>query len=585
VARKTLPSPVLTSENEQDKIIAENSAELDALLAELVRPTNFDNQILQMPSSGAGKTAWQIAVSNGAQDWYKAFSPEEETGGWGFEQTAVDMGFDDPASLFLAAIATFGRSPSFTQDAESLRGFMGSQEFRDFAESFASRKSGQSLNEWWTKFTGRKGGEPSPISGALTFPGSPPNSLARITNAKFKGAYTPKTVKDRPSDDENPVYSRYLDAIIEVGGQRVWTFLDRLSKDSKIGKNNLLATLYALGWTPNRIRTDFKDPDNKGEKLRAVAIALQEYTSGDLGDFIDGLQWEKAAKRKSVDVFLEGITEGISFPVSQEWIEGQLEEDDPVVVDEDGEPLWYNNQPLRESGFQVKLNKKATLTSFYRGDNPTRGEVIRWLRDGLSDYQIAKELTKDMGTFLRSDAWKTNRQEYVTVFNSTIGGWKSLPQKRKASHQKLMRKAVLYQWSPAAYKDALSQTNAYLGGSEFRNDVGTLEGAYARVMGGPITDNVRRVVKEAALSGINEAGFKSWLRSQPEYGSSIEMQGRMNRLSFALADMTGSVPKRVKGIVPNPPASFAIPDDPRLGGLPELTPGGGQRVQAGLEEN
>ena len=92
------------------------------------------------------------------------------------------------------------------------------------------------------------------------------------------------------------------------------------------------------------------------------------------------------------------------------------------------------------------------------------------------------------------------------------------------------------------------------------------------------------LIGEAALAGISAESFASWLRAQPEYGTSVEMQRRVNRLSKSLSILGGSSPTRSSArVVPNPPAQFAIPDDPRIAGGAGLGEEGEQRVQAGVQ--
>ena len=90
------------------------------------------------------------------------------------------------------------------------------------------------------------------------------------------------------------------------------------------------------------------------------------------------------------------------------------------------------------------------------------------------------------------------------------------------------------------------------------------------IMGGQITDGVKAAIKEAALGRWSENQFADWLRAQPEYGTSVEWNKKVQSFNFQMAAATGSAVKRIEPLRPTPVNSFEVPDSERVEGSPDL---------------
>lgn len=324
-----------------------------------------------------------------------------------------------------------------------------------------------------------------------------------------------------------------------------------------IGFNELFAAIWAAGYTPNELR---KNPSIADRVADNFASARDFAT---LNDWFLSVYEKPAKGRVLPDRFLRGVSEGRGFPGSVVAGEGEKKtrEDflDPVQFEGPG------GIPVRQSDMVRFHQQYQPIFHFYANRNPTEKELRNIVRNGTSTYQLALKLTREPG-FFRSQAWKENRLTYVGVWNDMHGATGRKPPRQ------LIRKAIVNKWGPGEFAEALRGREDYLESNEFRGRFSALQNVYATVFGGPITASVRNTLNEAALARWSEDQFATWLRSQPEYGSSVEFAGKVRNLNTALSNAFGAPERRVKIPTPQPPSAFDLPDSERIEGAPGLAP-------------
>lgn len=532
---------------------------------------------------------------------------------WSIEEKArlnnrVKTGKVDGRTLWFALLLKYG-----PRNHRLVR----AKQIENMAASLQARPPGESLTDWFNREHLPPGQERPEwrIKGKATVPSTaipdprtgtiePPQLEDLLVQHGVSGLKTPEERRTARFERRRANWEKAgAWRFVEEAVQGAWEVGDTFVRGGQLSEDNLFGLLLARGVSAARILKDLKENHegkfSSGSLIGRAAQVLAGYHTGSGHATFDDWYSNQGAKEldaAGVGRTIEDMSPTRSFlgtadsPPRTKAAEDAKEDveesfEDPPVLDGDGNQVRLaDGRILTEKMFAPHYQKMVTLSQFYRGDKLSKEEAVGYFAAGLTGRQISKRLSKDLPSFLRSGAWKEGKDAYITEFRGAIGAFRDLSKEQKTVHQRLIRKAILNKWSPGVYADKLRLTKAYVGGREFRDTSLGLERTYAGVFGGPITSDVRRTIGEAALAGISAESFASWLRAQPEYGTSVEMQRRVNRLSKSLSILGGSSPTRSSArVVPNPPAQFAIPDDPRIAGGAGLGEEGEQRVQAGVQ--
>jgi len=493
--------------------------------------------------------AFDISKAYGGK-WYEKFRPP--LGGPSIVQFAKTHNVH-PVDLLIALVSLHGVKPP------------SNERMLEVAAALSERKAAQTISQWLKEFdperweANKAGGRgrsylPRDIIGSTVNVAQGRGYVVQTVSPDTGGAASRRAFFDRIS----PNWENQMAAIKAIASENFEISATDTRKN--VGVNNLFAVLWSLGWTPKQAKQDLEG--NAGNEIRKVAGRLAtKPTDLSLNSWFTSVYGSGDEKRQKPERLLRGVTEG------REAGKSKLEKRADVLVDVDQDnPIIFwtgTGTEVRQSDYNTLFTKYSTMTRWYLDRDPLQGEIENWVNTGVSDYQLSVRLTKDP-RFFRSPAWKSGSLEYKSTFRKTVSAEGKLP-------KQLIRKAIVNDWSPGAFYEALRGTPEYLEGNEFQGQVANLQGLYTEVQGGTITSGVKTALKEAAVARWSDDQFKSWLRAQPEYETGREHTKKVQGLNAVFAAFSGTSLKRVEVPVPEPVAAFDLPDSDRIFGEGDLS--------------
>lgn len=240
--------------------------------------------------------------------------------------------------------------------------------------------------------------------------------------------------------------------------------------------------------------------------------------------------------------------------------------------------LKKGGEPLTKTTLTAVWNQYSSGYEAFTGKVASAADIVRVLKDGLSPMGMQQQLSKLPG-FVNSPIYKSQSAD-VNAAAQALWGTKA--------PKAIIAQALAQNWDSATLQQHLRNDPRYLRGPEFLTNKATMKDAYQQIYGAP-DENALQSISEAAANGWTTVQFADYLRSQPQYKTSIEYQSNAVNFLDAMGLFTGGHATLTPGaqaitggtavtnapVVPGvaKPLNPELPFTPTLPGAPGLTGG------------
>lgn len=466
---------------------------------------------------------WRTGATNPALRW------------WGHrdivDRVARNKGID-PALLMAVVIARFGFVPP-ERDLQKQVALVGN--------ALRRKPRTVGLNKWFNRT----------FTNAVKPGGVLPGSYVK----RVRGGVTlPTPTSDGVPDSVQDVFDSLPNG---KAWAAVWGQIQNAAGETRAANGNtftidateLLGALVARGFDPKSLTKKNISAIASSFATRDAYVTLDDWYANTWGEPRGPGTPDSILAQAERDVPQTGKQKARSKKAQQDFL-------DPVVL------TTKTGVDVRQSDLDRFYTQYQPMFQFYIGRDPSADELKDIIRRGVSNYQLAIDLTKDP-RFFRSQAWKSQRLTYIGVWNDMHGAT------RQKAPRQLIRKAIVNNWSAGEFAEALRGREDYFESNEFNSSLASLQNVYAKVFGGPITDGVKTTLREAALARWSPDQFATWLRSRPEYGTSTEFKTKMNTFATEMGRAFGRHVQLPSNLAPPVTApSFDLPDSERVEGAP-----------------
>lgn len=192
--------------------------------------------------------------------------------------------------------------------------------------------------------------------------------------------------------------------------------------------------------------------------------------------------------------------------------------------------LRYGGQPLTQNELSSMWTARyATVWEQYTGKVPTAADIVSTLKSGLSPYGLQTKLSQTK-TFTSSPVYKSSAPGVQAVAQQVLGG---------AAPDSFVRQAIALGWDQSTVAAQLRKLPQYLQGPEFQTNQAQMNTVYKQIYGAPDA-NAQQAIRETAAAGWTTDQFASYLRSQPQYKTSVEYQAKATSFLDAMGLLLGS---------------------------------------------
>lgn len=193
--------------------------------------------------------------------------------------------------------------------------------------------------------------------------------------------------------------------------------------------------------------------------------------------------------------------------------------------------LRYGGEPLT----------KSTLTSVWSGGGYNSAyqqftgrvarpkDIVAILKKGMTVFGMQAQLAKLPG-FEKSPIYLSQSADINAAAQAILG---------TNASKEMIRNALAQNWDSATVQQHLRALPAYLKGPEYLTNKATMKDAYQQIYGAPGAEALQSI-SEAAANGWTTVQFADYLRSQPQYSTSVEYQSNAVNFLEAMGLLTGS---------------------------------------------
>jgi hypothetical protein len=226
--------------------------------------------------------------------------------------------------------------------------------------------------------------------------------------------------------------------------------------------------------------------------------------------------------------------------------------------------LMYGGQPVTKSDYTTIWGTKyAGIYEDYTGRVPTPADVAYTLGKGLTPYGLQAYLASLPG-FTSSPIYKKEATDINQLSIQILG---------TNAPEKIIQQAISEGWTQTQLEANLRQQPDYLQGPEFTDKYAAMKAVYQQIYGQPDA-NANQTIKQVAANGWDTNAFANYLRTQPEYKTSLEYQDNtvnlLDKLGLILRGPSTLAPVPASGL---PTGGKPVPTSPLVpGGAKPLNP-------------
>lgn len=222
--------------------------------------------------------------------------------------------------------------------------------------------------------------------------------------------------------------------------------------------------------------------------------------------------------------------------------------------------LLINGEPATKNDLsQAWSAEYADTYAQFTGKQATPAQIASIVGSGVSVYGLRSQLAST-SSFATSPIYKSSAAGLQGDAKTILG---------TNAPQSLVTQAIAENWDQATFEAKLRALPAYTSGPEFQTNVAQMTTTYQGIYGTP-DSTAQQSIKEAAAAGWSTDQFASYLRTQPQYKTSLEYATNATSFLDAMGLLTGARPT----LQPGKPATGGtpVPNSQIVPGAPTTLP-------------
>lgn len=200
--------------------------------------------------------------------------------------------------------------------------------------------------------------------------------------------------------------------------------------------------------------------------------------------------------------------------------------------------LTYGGEPVTKSALSsIWTSAYASTYEQYTGKVATTDVVVKTLQAGLSPFGLRAQLANQKG-FVDSPIYKQSAGAINNVSRQILG---------IDAPTDIVKKALVENWDAQTLQNNLRKTPQYLKGPEYQTNVAQMGQVYKTIYGTPDA-GATQTIRETAANGWTTDQFANYLRTQPQYKTSVEYESKAVGFLGAMGLLVGARPTLQPGV-------------------------------------